>query len=598
MVPATAATIDAAVEGWTVAGLLERAARDHADQVAIRTLGDDPVVWTYTDLVDAVARVAAGLGALGVTSGDRVVLLMGNRAEFHVCDLAVVLCGATPISIYNSSSVAQVAYLASHCDAKVAIVGDDSYRTTVEAARAELPHLEHIVVVDTGPDTPDDVHRYRDLLAADPVDVAAAAARVRPEDLATVIYTSGTTGPPKGVMLTHRNICWMIESVRVAIGLEAQPWRTVSALPMAHIAERMTSHYMMVAMGFEVTPLADIAALVPTLGEVRPNLIVQVPRVYEKLHAGIMGVIGGDADRARQFDDAVDAARPIVQRRALGTATVEDVEAWDFLDAVAFSRVREAVGLDQLRVALTGAAPISADLLGWFRAIGVPLSEIYGLSESTAVTNWEPHRLKIGTVGPAVPGGECRIAEDGEILYRGGNVFAGYLGEPDKTAETIDADGWLHTGDVGSLDADGHLTITGRIKELIVTAGGKNISPANLEAAVKTIPLVDQAAAIGDHRKFVSALVTLDADVAPGWAAERGLPTDLDVLARTDEVHAAIAEELDSVMAPFNHVEKIKRFTVLGDVWEPDSDVLTPTLKLKRRGILERYGDVIDAMYG
>lgn len=597
MSASVARAIDDAVEGQTVAGLLVRAVHDYTDQIAIRTLGDDPVRLTYAEFADRVARLAAGLASIGVGRGERVVLLMQNRAEFHICDLAVIMCGATPISIYNSSSVEQVVYLASDCAAKVAIVADDTFRTTIEAARPQVPALEEIVIIDASADTPAEVHRYDDLVASEPVDIAEASALVEGEDLATVIYTSGTTGPPKGVMLTHRNVCWMIESLRVAIGLDPRPWRTISALPMAHIAERMTSHYLMVAMGFEVTPLDDIARLATTLTTVRPNLIVQVPRVYEKINAAVMGVIDADAEQSTRFSEAIEAARPIVARRAWGTATDEDLATWDFLDSVAFARVRELVGLDQLELALTGAAPIAAELLEWYRALGVPLSEIYGMSESCAVTNWEPHRVKVGTVGPVVPGGECRIAEDGEILYRGGNVFAGYLGEPDKTAEAIDADGWLHTGDIGTLDDDGYLAITGRKKELIVTAGGKNISPANLEAAIATIPLVDQAVAIGDHRKFVSALVTLDADVATRWAAERGLPTDLAELARHDEVHAAIEAELAGVMQPFNHAEQIKRFTVLGDVWEPDSDVLTPTLKLKRRGVVERYGDVIDAMY-
>lgn len=589
--------IDRAVDGQTVAGLIVRATHDYADQIAIRTLDDDPVVITYADLAERVARTAAGLAELGVGHGDRVVLMMGNRAEFHVCDLAVIMCGATPISIYNSSSVDQVVYLASNCDAKVAIVGDAGYLATIVAARAELPRLEHVVILDADADTPGDVERYANLLTNEPVDLATAASAVAPGDLATVIYTSGTTGPPKGVMLTHRNICWMIESVRSAIGLDPRPWRTVSALPMAHIAERMTSHYLMIAMGFEVTPLADINRLGSTLTTVRPNLMVQVPRVYEKINAGILSAIGADTEQLGQFDEAVEAARPIVERRTAGTATDEDLATWDFLDSVAFAQVRELVGLDRLEVALTGAAPIAADLLGWYRAIGVPLSEIYGMSESTAVTNWAPHAVKVGTVGPAVPGGECRLGADGEICYRGGNVFAGYLGAPDKTAEAIDEQGWLHTGDIGTLDADGYLSITGRIKELIVTAGGKNISPSNLEAALATIPLVGQAVAIGDRRKFVSALVTLDPDYAPGWAAAHGLPTDLAELADTEAVHDAIAAGLDEVMAPFNHAEQIKRFTVLGDVWEPDSDVLTPTQKLKRRGINARYADVIDAMY-
>lgn len=596
-VAAQAAEIDAVVEGRTVTTLLRDAVRDFGSQRAFRTIGDDAGTMTYTELADRARRLATGLAGLGVGPGDRVVMMIRNQVEFYVCDLAVVLCGATPISIYNSSSVDQIEYLAGHCGAKVAIAGDADFLSLLTEARSHLPELGELVVVDPAADTPADVHRYTDLLANAPVDLDHAATLVGPDDLATVIYTSGTTGNPKGVMLTHRNVCWTLESLRRTIEIEPTPWRVVSYLPMAHIAERMVSYYMMLAMGFEVTPLANVSGLPAALTEVRPNMMFGVPRVYEKIHAGIVAKLAENTEQLAQFAEGVEAARPISLRRAWGTASDDDQATWSFLDAVAFAPIRTAAGLDQLEVAVTGAAPMSAELLGWFRAIGVPMSEIYGMSESTGPMNWTPYRVRPGTVGPAIVGEECTLGDDGEVLVRGGNVFAGYLNDPDKTAEALDAEGWLHSGDIGVIEDDGYVRIVDRKKELIVTAGGKNISPANLEAALKDIPLVGQAFAVGDKRKFVSALLTLDPDYAPVWAAERGLPTDLEELVERPEVRERIDADLERVMEPFNHAEQIKRYTLLADEWLPDSDVLTPTSKLKRRGIMARYADEIDAMY-
>ncbi len=592
-----AAEIAATVKGKTVTRLLIEAKERFGSQTALRCLGDDGESVTYAELADRAARLAAGLRSIGVRPGDRVVMMIRNRIEFHVVDLAVVACGATPISIYNSSSVDQVAYLASHCGATVAVAGDRGFLDMFTAARPELPELSALVVIDADADTPDDVHRYRELCEQTPVDLEEAATLVTPDDLATVIYTSGTTGNPKGVMLTHHNVCWTLESLRRTIGIDPVPWRVVSYLPMAHIAERMVSHYQMIAMGYEITPLADVSGLAAALAEVRPNMLFGVPRVYEKIHGGLNAALAADAEKFAQFNEAVAAAEPIALRRAWGEATAEDEATWEFLDSVAFAPVRQLLGLDELEIAVTGAAPMSAELLGWFRAIGVPLSEIYGMSESTGPMNWAPHRIRPGTVGPAIIGEECRLGDDGEVLVRGGNVFTGYLNDPVKTAEALDADGWLHSGDIGALDDDGYVRIVDRKKELIVTAGGKNISPANLEAAIKDIPLVGQACVVGDKRKFVSALVTLDPDYAPVWAAERGLPTDVATLADDPEVRAEIEAGLSKVMSPFNHAEQVKKFTVLPDDWLPDSDVLTPTSKLKRRGIHARYADAIDAMY-
>ena len=281
-----------------------------------------------------------------------------------------------------------------------------------------------------------------------------------------------------------------------------------------------------------------------------------------------------------------------------GTATPEEIETYEFLDAVAFSTIRELVGLDQLEAAITGAAPIPAELLAWFRTIGVPLSEIYGLSETTGPMTWAPYKVKPGSVGPACPGVEVKLAEDGEVICRGGNVFRGYLNQDSKTAEVLDDDGWFYSGDIGELDEDGYLKIVDRKKELIVTAGGKNLSPSNLEAALKMMPLVGQAIAIGDQRPFVSALVVLDPDVAPQWAANKGIDyTTLEALAEEPAVVEEIESGLNDVMAGFNNAERVKKVKILGEEWLPDSELLTPTSKLKRRGIMSHYAEEIEALY-
>jgi long-chain acyl-CoA synthetase len=324
-----------------------------------------------------------------------------------------------------------------------------------------------------------------------------------------------------------------------------------------------------------------------------------VPRVWEKIYAGVQAALGADPEKKAKFDEAVAAAIPIVERRTLGQATAEDDATYQFLDDAAFAGVRGLVGLDAVEYAISGAAPIPAELISWYRAIGVPLSEIYGMSESTGPMTWEPTRVKAGTVGIAFPGTECFLAEDGEVCIRGGNVFLGYLDDVEKTAEALDADGTLHSGDIGVFDEEGYLRIIDRKKELIITAGGKNISPANLEAELKMIPLVGQACAIGDQRPFVSALVVLDGEVAPVWAKDHGIEfSSLAELAEHPDVIAEVAKGIEEAMAGFNNAERVKKVKILADEWLPDSEELTPTSKLKRRGIHAKYAAEIAALYG
>jgi len=590
----TKAELDQAVQGQTIVSRFLKTVEAHPQQVGLRAkqADDSYTEWTYQEYADHVAGAAAYVRGLGVGPGDRVVLMMRNIPEFHFIDLGIAALGATSISIYNSSSPEQVAYLTGHCKAKVAIVENDGFEERFLKVREELPALETIVnlahdgVID-------------ELFHGGTVDLAAEAGRCTPETLATVIYTSGTTGPPKGVMLTHYNVVWTAEGYLRLLDVEPVGFRAISYLPMAHIAERMSTHYLAVTGGYEVTTCPDPGAMAAYARDVHPQIMFGVPRVWEKLYAGVQAALGADPEKKKGFDGAVAMAIPLVERRTLGTATAEDDATWKQLDDAAFAGVRALIGLDAVEFAITGAAPIPAELISWYRAIGVPLSEIYGMSESTGPMTWEPFRVKAGTVGVAFPGTDCFLADDGEVWIRGGNVFTGYLDDPEKTAEALDPDGTLHSGDIGEFDEEGYLRIIDRKKELIITAGGKNISPANLEAELKMIPLIGQACAIGDQRPFVSALVVLDAEVAPVWAKDHGIEfSTLAELAENPEVIAEVNKGLEVAMAGFNNAERVKKVKILSEEWLPDSEELTPTSKLKRRGVHAKYADEIEALYG
>ncbi|MFP6663253.1 MAG: AMP-dependent synthetase/ligase [Deltaproteobacteria bacterium] len=587
-----------AVENQTIPTAFLATVREHGALTALRWKKDDGSFgsWTYNEYADLVARVAGGLAARGLGHGDRIVLMMRNIPEFHVIDTAAYFLGATSISIYNSSPTEQVIYLVNHCEAKMGFVEDEQFLSRFREARPSLSSLQSLGSLR---DAAEENFTWEDLIGSDPIDLEQAAQTAKPDDLATMIYTSGTTGPPKGVMLTHRNIVWTAASM-----LKVLDWndpagkKLVSYLPMAHIAERMVGQYQPLLMGFTVTTCPEPRLVADYAREVRPNYFFGVPRIWEKMYAGIHAALAADPEKEAKFNDAVAAATPIVEKMTRGTVTEEEQKTWDFLDEVAFSQVRALIGLDECDLAMTGAAPIPAEMLIWFRAIGVPLAELYGLSETTGPMTFTAWAVKPGTVGQALPGCEVKLAEDGEVLARGGNVFQGYLNEAEKTAEALDGEGWLHTGDIGELDDEGYLKIVDRKKELIITAGGKNLSPANLESELKMIPLVGQACAIGDGRPFVSALVVLDPDAAEAWAKSHDMAdaTTAELAAHPDIIRE-IEEGLEGAMAKFNNTERVKKVTVLGEEWLPDSECLTPTSKLKRRGIHKLYATEIENLY-
>ncbi len=603
-VRSTIAEIDARVAGQTVPKQFVKMLADKPGLALLKSARAEGGwnTWTVADVAELAAQAAAGWLAHGVHPGERVLLMMRNRPDFHWLDLGAQFARATPVSIYNSSSPEEIQYLAEHAEARVAIVENDAFLQRLLQVRDELPMLTKIFVIDP-PSTadgalPDGVAPVSELMGHGSADLAALAEGTSPDDIATLIYTSGTTGPPKGVMISQYNVVYTADSLFESIeDPSAVGWRVVSYLPMAHIAERMTSHYRTMIDGLEVYCCPDVNGLSPMLKEVHPQMLFGVPRVFEKIYAGVNAAMSADPDRKAQFDDGVALSTAINRAKLDGSVTQEQLDTQAFLDSVAFSAIRSMVGLDAIELAITGAAPIPAAILEWFNAIGVNLAEIYGMSESTGPMTFSPRRNRPGYVGQQIPGCEVRIADDGEVVCRGGVVFQGYLKQPDKTAETI-VDGWLHTGDIGVIDDEGYLKIVDRKKELIITSGGKNISPANLEASLKMIPLVGQACAIGDNRKFIAALLVLDPEVTPVWAAAHGKAgMSLADLADDPDVQNVVQEGVEMINQQFASVEQIKRFTLIGEEWLPDSDVLTPTSKLKRRGIHARYADTIEAMY-
>jgi len=596
----TSNEIAARVAGHTVVTRFRDTVRAHPDRVALRWRDGD--LWhelTWAEYADRACRLAAALDALGVVRGERVVMMMRNRHEFHIADMAVILVGATPVSIYNSSAPEQVQYLASHCGAVVAIVEDIDYLERVLKVRNEIPTLQRLAIIDDDGRAPDDVLRWDALLETAPVDLDTAAEIAQPDDLATIIYTSGTTGPPKGVMLDHANVVWTVESI-LGCWVDRDPRfsRMVSYLPMAHIAERMVSYYQGIVGVFEVTTCPEASQLGSYLAEVRPQIMFGVPRIWEKLHAGVLALARANPDQQAMLDAALPVGARAAEYRARGEDLPVDLAAEYEQARPVLAYVQDLLGIDQVVSGISGAAPIPQEVLLFFRALGIDMSEIYGLSETSGPMTWTPFRVHVGTVGPPIPGCEVKLADDGEVLSRGGNIFRGYLNDAERTAEVLDADGWFLSGDIGEFDADGYLKIVDRKKELIITAGGKNISPANLEAALKSFPLVGQACVIGDNRPFVSALLVLDPEVAPAWAAHHGIEVKtLTELATDERVLDEIGSNVDAANQRFSRVEQIKRFVVLGEEWMPDSEELTPTMKLKRRGVHTKYAEQIESMY-
>jgi long-subunit acyl-CoA synthetase (AMP-forming) len=524
--------------------------------------------------------------------------MLTNRPEFHSADAAVMHLGATPFSIYNTYTVGQIEHLLGDAASRV-IITEQAFVDTVLAAAKASESVEHVVVVDG--EAPEGTMSLDELVAGgdEDFDFEASWRAVEPEDVLTLIYTSGTTGPPKGVQITHANIC---ETVRSYDDLIQFPdgGRIVSYLPMAHVAERNVSHYLPMLCGFTVTCCPDAREVMAYLPEVRPTWFFAVPRIWEKLKAGLEQSLAAAPEEQRQATKAaIDAALKKVRLEQAGEEVPEELAAAVArADEQLFSKLRAGLGLDEVEACNVGAAPTPAEVIEFFHALGIPLAELWGMSETTgAGTCNPPERIKIGTIGPPAPNVEIKLAEDGEILIKGPVVMKGYRNLPEKTAEAFDDDGFLLTGDIGQFDEDGYLKIVDRKKELIINAAGKNMSPANIEARVKQIPLVSQAVAIGDGRKYISALVTLDAEAAKAWAKEHGVDGDPAELAKNEDLRTDVEQGMAEANEQLARVEQVKRFEILPSDWEPGGDELTPTMKLKRKPIAEKYADEIAGLY-
>ena len=580
----------------TLCEAFQRTAAIDPDAVALRTVGDTQTL-TWREFAEQVRQVTAGLAALGVRQGDTVSLMMGNRIEFYPLDVGAQHLGATCFSVYNTLAAEQLTYVFANAETKV-VICEAEY---VDRIRASGAAIDQIVCIDG---SPDGTVPLEDMLAggAADFDFESTWRAVQPDDVATLIYTSGTTGNPKGVEMTHTNL--MFESTAVAEVLE---WRfgdrITSYLPSAHIADRWGGLYSQEVFGTQVTVVPDARAIAAALPDVRPTIWGAVPRVWEKLKAAIEFAAANEPDEAKrqglQWGLAVAAKKAAAL--AAGEPIPDDVAAeWAQADELVLSKLREKLGLEQLRWSVSGAAPIPKETLAFFAGLGIPIAEVWGMSELSCVASVShPRDARLGTVGKLLPGLEGKIADDGEFLVRGPLVMKGYRKEPKKTAEAVDSDGWLHTGDILDMDDDGYLRIVDRKKELIINAGGKNMSPSNIENTIKAAcPLIGVIIALGDSRPYNTALIVLDAESAGPYAAQRGLTdASAETLAAHPELISEIAAGVADGNAKLSRVEQIKRFRVLPTFWEPGGDEITLTMKLKRKPINEKYAAAIEELY-
>jgi long-chain acyl-CoA synthetase len=602
--------IEQEIKGRTLCDLLAEHAAGHGDAPAMSWKRDG--AWqtlSWREYRERVAEVAMGLAGLGVGKGDFVATMATNRPEHVLADQGAVHAGATPTSFYFTLAPEQVQYVAGHCEAKVAVLEDRDMLKRWQDIRDGLPGLQYLVVLDGAQDGDGQgvlgwdelVARGREALAGNGAAFEELAGRVAPDDIAALLYTSGTTGPPKGVLLSHHNLLYECTALERRSGLEAGG-SSVSYLPLAHIAERVLSIYAPLARRSHVWFCPEPTQAVEYVREARPTLFFGVPRVWEKVRAGIQAKLAAEEnERKRKIAQrAVETGLEVVRRTQRGEAVPFGLKARHaVLEKLVLAKVRHAIGLDRCTYASSAASPLAVDVAEFFAALGLPLVEVYGMTEtSAAATGNRPDKIKIGTVGPALPGVEVRLADDGEVLVRGPVNTPGYFKQPEATSELIDSEGWLHTGDVGELDGDGYLKIVDRKKELIITSSGKNLSPANIEGLLKEHPLIGQALVYGDDRPYVVALIVLDHELAPGWAARNGLGTDdLAALAAHEQVLAEVQLAVDAANQRLARIEQVKRFEILPVEWTAESEELTPTLKLRRRIIHAKYAERIDALY-
>ena len=588
----------------TLPALLLAHARERPDAPALREKRRGR--WhelTWGEYAARVARVAAGLRALGVEPGDRVAVHGENRPEWVIADLAIQGIGAVTVGVYPTSPAAEVEYLLGHSESVVLVAEDEEQLDKALAVRERLPELRKIVLIDPrnvrALDDPM-VMTWKELEGEGSVDdFAQAVDALDPRDAAVIVYTSGTTGPPKGAMLTHANLTWAADSFRRAFRTGPHD-EVLSYLPLCHVAERLGSVINGLGTGYVVNFGEGGESFAQDLRDVQPTLFAAVPRVWEKMLATVE-IKMADASWLKRaaYRTAMRIGRGLAAKRMQGTLGPADRLRAAFASALALRALRDKLGLGRAERAVCGAAPIAPQVLEFFWALGIPVYEIYGQTENTAVCTFMPFDdVRIGTVGKPLEGVEVRIAGDGEILTRSPAVFAGYFKDDAATADAIDPDGWLHTGDVGTIDEHGHLTITDRKKDVIITAGGKNVSPSEIENRLKVSPYVREAMVVGDRRKYLVALIGIEADTVSDWAARRGLAfTTYGDLSRKEEVRALVGEWVDQVNSELAQVETIKRFALLEKELDHEDGELTATLKVKRRALERQFERQIQELY-
>jgi long-chain acyl-CoA synthetase len=557
------------------------------------------------ELRTAVEETSAGLVTLGVAAGDRLAILSENRPEWAIADLAILCAAAADVPVYTTLTPGQVAYILKDSGARIAFASTPALAGKIAEVRAQVPLLEHVIRF--GPDSIPDATsldelraRGRETLARDGEAVRRRAGAVRADDLATLIYTSGTTGEPKGVMLTHGNLTSNVLAAKKAIPAIGPDDVALSFLPLCHSFERTAGYYFMLHAGVTIAYAESVEKVPENMQEVRPTVMCSVPRLYEKMYAGVNEKVASDPPlRQRIFRWATGVGAEAFRHRVARTEPGMGLKLrFALADRLVFSKIKARVG-GRLRLFVSGGAPLAREIAEFFGAAGLLVCEGYGLTETSPVISCNrPDRLKPGTVGHPLDGVEVRIAEDGEILTRGPHVMKGYYNKPEATRETIDPDGWLHTGDIGHLDADGFLVITDRKKDLIVTSGGKNIAPQPIENRLKTNRFFAEVVMIGDKRNFPSALVVPSFEALEAWARDRGLPVeDRAALVARPEVEAHYLSLIGELTRDLAQYEKIKKVAILPKEFSQETGELTPTLKVKRRVIAEKYRAVIDRLY-
>jgi long-chain acyl-CoA synthetase len=595
------AAIGQAARAPTMAALASWAAAAYSDKAAVRfKRGEEWRELSYSEMWDVVREIGLGLSALGVDAGDRVCLLANTRPEWTYADLGAASAGAVVVPIYPTNSPEECEWVAGNSEAKAIICENSSQVAKIEQVGGSLPLLETVVVIDPSDGSGDaialDALRERGR-SGDATEIDSRIAAVRPDDPYTFVYTSGTTGPPKGCVLSHGNwraVCSMIRELATV-----QPGDiSYLYLPLAHVFARVVQ-LCTFDLGATLAYFGgDTRQIVPELSDARPTYFPSVPRMFEKIYTQATAQVQAAPPEERErFKQAVALGVKVRQMRERGEPVPEELErGFEAADRQLYSKVRAIFG-GQVRESSTGAAPIAPEILEFFYACGIPVLEGYGMTETTAVaTVSTPQRFKFGTVGRALPGVDVKIAADGEVLIKGANVFQGYYKNKAATRETI-VDGWLHTGDLGELDEDGFLKITGRKKDIIITAGGKNLTPANIENDLKQSRWISQAVMHGDRRPYPVMLVTLDEEEIVPWAQEQGLSTDLASLSKHPQVRELVQAELDRANAKYAQVEQIKKFAILDHDLSQETGELTPTLKVKRNVVNDKYAELFDSLY-